>query len=477
MINFFKKYIISTSILSLLIIGFSFFNFHINTFDLHFDEIHWFYWSDPSLTFSETINRFNKYTSPHPPLFALISKIVLNFENETHVLRYITTYNMMLNSLLFYLILNKIFTNNYYSFFGAILFISNIFIIFYAQRFTNYSLLLFFELLSFLFFLKLIDKIDKKNLVVFFIINFLGLTTHLYFLLYLAPISLWLITNIKKNIYIIASIICSLITFVVLLDNYIFYAFQIGFSNTNVNWDLINSHFLVYFFGGKYLTYLAYLFIGIFCIYILSKKNLRDSIYILIIIVPYLTVYIFNILIGNAWVDGKHLIFFIPFLIIIFLKVTDYLKTFKIKYFYIIPITLIFIGQLIALYRNYYPNNFNQDLVRRNVELKKFLNKTEEYHHIPFVIEKGQDILPGFNHNLKYYLERNKIFKQSKIYLIDTQDNKLNNLDEFIYIYFRDTYENEAQKRLNIFKKNNFIELERFKDYQIKGVYIQKVNK
>ena len=89
-------------IIFLIIIGFLFFTFHINTFDLHFDEIHWFYWSDPNLTFLETIQRFNNYNSPHPPLFSFISKLFLSFKNETHILRYINSTNMMVNSLLFF---------------------------------------------------------------------------------------------------------------------------------------------------------------------------------------------------------------------------------------------------------------------------------------------------------------------------------------------------------------------------------------
>ena len=103
-------------------------------------------------------------------------------------------------------------------------------------------------------------------------------------------------------------------------------------------------------------------------------------------------------------------------------------------------------GQLIALYRNYYPNNFNKDLVRRNVELKKFLVETKNYHKLPFIIEKGSDTWPGFNHNLKYYLERNKDFKKSKIIIIDTENEKINKLNEFVYIYFRDTENTEEKK-------------------------------
>ena len=475
MIIFFRKNIIFLSILFILSLSFIFFNFHINTFDLHFDEIHWFYWSDPSLNFSETINRLNNYISAHPPLFALLNKIILNFKNETHVLRYITAFNMMINSVLFYFILKKIFKDNYFSLIGVILFFSNIFIIFYAQRFTNYSLLLFFELLSFFYFFKLIYKKKIKNLIIFFCINFLGITSHLYFLLYLAPITLWMLIDIKKNFYNLVSIACSLIAFGLLCNNFISNAFQVGYSNTNVSFDLINSHFLVYFFGGKYLTYLAYLFITVFVIYILQKKNKTDLVYIFILTVPYLTVYLFNLLIGNAWIDGKHLIFFIPFLIIIFLKVTNYLKSnIKIKYIYMFPILLIFLGQLIALYRNYYPNNFNKDLVRRNVELKKFLVETKDYHKLPFLIEKGSDTWPGFNHNLKYYLERNKDFKKSKIIMIDTENEKIKNLNEFVYIYFRDTENTEAKKRVKLLKTKGLKVFENFKNFQIKGIYFKK---
>ena len=87
--------------------------------------------------------------------------------------------------------------------------------------------------------------------------------------------------------------------------------------------------------------------------------------------------YLFNLLIGNAWIDGKHLIFFIPFNNYFFKSYKLFKSNIKIKYIYMFPILLIFLGQLIALYRNYYPNNFNKDLVRRNVELKKFLVETK----------------------------------------------------------------------------------------------------
>jgi len=476
MINFFKKNLNLLNILIISILGYVFFFYHINTYDLHFDEIHWFYWSDPSLTFFETVDRLNNYISSHPPLFSLINKFFLNFKNETHILRYITAVNMIINSIIFYFILRKLFNSYFYSVFGSVLFITNIFIIFYAQRFANYSLLLFFELFSFLYLLKLLEnKKKEKNLIIFSLINFLGLATHLYFLLYLAPIGVWLLLHFKKKINIIVSIIFSIGIFLLLGNNFILNAFKVGFSNTNVTFDLINSHFLVYFYGGKYLAYLSYFFIAIYCSYLFHKRNKLDLIFILFLIIPYLTVYLFNLVIGNAWVDGKHLIFFIPFLIIIFFKVTNYIKFFyDKKYFYIIPIILIFFGQLIALYRNYYPNEFNKNLIRRNVELKGFLNDTKKYHDIIFVIEKGDDTWPGFNHNLKYFLKRNLNFKDSKIFLIDTEDEKMKKLNEFIYIYFRDTEKKEGYRRINTFLNEDYIQIKTYKDYQIKAVYFKK---
>ena len=83
----------------------------------------------------------------------------------------------------------------------------------------------------------------------------------------------------------------------------------------------------------------------------------------------------------------------------------------------------LFLGQLIAI-QKLLSNNFNKDLIRRNVELKKFLVETKDYHKLPFLIEKGSDTC-GFNHNLKYYLERNKDFKKSKIIMIDTENEKI----------------------------------------------------
>ena len=181
---------------------------------------------------------------------------------------------MIINSIIFYFILRKLFNSYFYSVFGSVLFITNIFIIFYAQRFANYSLLLFFELFSFLYLLKLLEnKKKEKNLIIFSLINFLGLATHLYFLLYLAPIGVWLLLHFKKKINIIVSIIFSIGIFLLLGNNFILNAFKVGFSNTNVTFDLINSHFLVYFYGGKYLAYLSYFFIAIYCSYLFHKRN------------------------------------------------------------------------------------------------------------------------------------------------------------------------------------------------------------
>ena len=44
-----------------------------------------------------------------------------------------------------------------------------------------------------------------------------------------------------------------------------------------------------------------------------------------------------------------------------------------------------------------------------------------------------------------------------------------------MYIYFRDTENSEAKKRIIEFKKQEFVDLEKFKDYQIKGLYFKKL--
>jgi hypothetical protein len=108
------------------------------------------------------------------------------------------------------------------------------------------------------------------------------------------------------------------------------------------------------------------------------------------------------------------------------------------------------------------------------VELKGFLNDTKKYHDIIFVIEKGDDTWPGFNHNLKYFLKRNLNFKDSKIFLIDTEDEKMKKLNEFIYIYFRDTEKKEGYRRINTFLNEDYIQIKTYKDYQIKAVYFKK---
>ena len=58
--------------------------------------------------------------------------------------------------------------------------------------------------------------------------------------------------------------------------------------------------------------------------------------------------------------------------------------------------------------------------------------------------------------------------------MIDTENEKINNLDEFVYIYFRDTENTEAKKRVELLKIKGLKEFENFKNFQIKGIYFKK---
>ena len=82
---------------------------------------------------------------------------------------------------------------------------------------------------------------------------------------------------------------------------------------------------------------------------------------------------------------------------------------------------------------------------------------------------------PGFNHNLKYYLERNKDFKKSKIIIIDTENEKINKLNEFVYIYFRDT-ENTEAKRVKLLKTKGLKELKILKIHKLKEYILKNKN-
>lgn len=309
----------------LLLISLLIFLYQLNKFDFHFDEIHCFYWSSPELSLSEVIERLRYNEMFHPPLFFLINNLILKIKGNSEFARYITVFTTILSLIVFYEILKKKFEDKNLVFLGSLLFITNIFIIFHAQRFTNYPLLLLIELLTLYNFQYLRQNFTIKRLFLLFFLSFLGFFTHIYYSFFIGSICLWTFLFCKKRrLQIFFTISLSFIIFFIFFNDFIFNALSSkAFNYSKINLNLIFLHFHMYFYGGKYITYIILVFLAFYLVKNIQKFESENCLYIIFLIFPYLSIYIFNKLFLSAWIDPKHIIYFVPIIIIIILDLLN----------------------------------------------------------------------------------------------------------------------------------------------------------
>ena len=406
--------------------------FNINYDDLWIDEMATFWVTDPSLNFSEMIER-HKETELAPQFYYFIIYLLHKiFGYDPGVGRYFSSYIGILSIFSTGYLINIIAKNSAYKL-GIFLISFNVFLISYSMEMRTYMLMFFITTLSLITIFKYLESKKNYFLFLFFIIQICLTLTHPFSLIVFASISILPIYQyinkypIDKNFLITLAIT----GFSILMITYLHY------SNLKIGGDYLwneqpslkfytNFYFSQYF--GSRLLGIIHLLLLLFLIFKLRTFLFKN--YYLIILLSLLILSYFVPLVYGIYkpiITSKYIIFvLIP--IIILLSVLIYeiknkiIKNFLISFLILITFTNQFMEQ-----------NFKQLFEDRkyfkpqyNLALKYINDSNNKNYYVDLNFAKTENLKKNYFFIYKNYL--NFISKQNKYdQLKYISNNEINN--------------------------------------------------
>ncbi|SVD51343.1 uncharacterized protein METZ01_LOCUS404197, partial [marine metagenome] len=277
-----------------------------------YDEWNMLYTADPTISYDETWKRYygdrGDHTLPeyYPPLYAFLLKSF--FGTFGYYVENARLVSLIFGSgaliLVFYL--TKIFTNLQNSLVATILVSLNLFLIWQSSEIRPHSFVVFFSLLSIIFFLKLFNQNGLQNRIVsisYVLFSVILLSSWPFALIIFFGKFIYLfhefIINKKKNIYIFSCIIVSLVIYVVLNYEYLLYHLSRDEHYTKLYLGFFYSYHFRSFFGSIILGAIFLLLFGFIILSNLKKivfNSKKENLLLFIIISSYFLTIIYSIL-------------------------------------------------------------------------------------------------------------------------------------------------------------------------------------
>ena len=335
--------------LFLIILGVLTILYQINLDDLWLDEMASFWVADPTLSYSQSIERQKLVDWHNPILFNIILKNFLNLVGYNPDLsRYLP---FVFGALSFIVIGQISYQEKKDNSFILTTFLacSSIYIIKYSQELRPYSLLLFTSSLNIFFYIRLLKETEKRTKSIFFFILFSVLNYSVNpfaLIIFFSQIFhscfrlIFLGSSIKKYLIIYIAIFFFYLGF-----NYNYLLYQITFENYMLSDDIknvIDGLYFPRFFGSKIMGYF-FLVLLLSLIFKQRKSFLKNNNYLF-----FLSIIIFSYLVPLAYglirtpvLHDRYLIFvLIPIFVIIPLLINE-IKNIKLKRYLVAFIILI----------------------------------------------------------------------------------------------------------------------------------------
>ena len=335
--------------LLLLIFGGIFRLYNINFDDLWIDEISTFWITDPNLSLKESyINHLSLEQTPF--LFNLIIKFFFTlFGYKIEISRLIPAFFSII-SIISISYLSKLITKDNSFLLSAFLITFNIFLISYSQELRVYSTLFFFISLSIIFFIKSIDKIKSKNLILLNIFSIVSILLHPFSLIIIfSYITYSILLSLKYKKFLKEINISLLFLTIVSL---IYYYYHLSVALNIPSWieqpDLkfYTNFYFSKFFGSR-LVGLIYLIILLYLIVAFIKKFIKNSdgiaIFLLIIILSYFLPLTYGYLFKPI-LFPKYIIFILAPIIILMSYLIFEIDNKKIKKIFITILVIFTLG-------------------------------------------------------------------------------------------------------------------------------------
>lgn len=396
---------ITNKIIYFVLIFFGIFTifFQIHFDDLWLDEMASFWIADPTLLYSETIERQMKTDWHNPILFNLILKNFLKlFGYNPDFARYLPLIFGSVSLFMFGLISYQEKKNKYFLLVTFLACVS-IYIIKYSQELRPYSLILLTSCLNIFFFMKLLRSQRMKPFDIFFfvafsivnysvnpftLIIFFSQITYTIFRYFLFKDKIKMILFIYLIIFIFFSIF-----------NYNYISYQISFDNYMLSSDIKNvldGFYFPRFFGSKIMGYL-YLTLLIFLIFknrkIFFLKDNNYMFFLVLIVFCYLVPLTYGLIRTPVFHDRYIIFILIPLFVLIPLLISEISSAMLKK----IIISLLVLFTL----SNHYLEIF--DRVHTKPEFKKTLMyiKESDTNDIMFNIRDHYTLVSNYVRNIK----------------------------------------------------------------------------
>ena len=263
--SFIRKNYIYISILILISLVLRVYN--INLDDLWFDELASLWIADPTISWSETLERNIELNIGSHLIFSIILKyFFLLFGYDPNIARLVPlVFGVLSVPLIIYLtrILDK---NNSWLLVGFLISI-NYYLISYSQELRSYSLTFFLCVLSLIFFLKILEKNKLLYNILFYLVSLIAAVNHIFIFIILFSESLFLFffyrSDKKKFLLINFNIFAIFFSYLLLMYDSLLVQISIEeFWIEQVEGDFFIDYYFSRFFGSKImgLIYLSTLF-------------------------------------------------------------------------------------------------------------------------------------------------------------------------------------------------------------------------
>ena len=263
--SFIRKNYIYISILILISLVLRVYN--INLDDLWFDELASLWIADPTISWSETLERNIELNIGSHLIFSIVLKyFFLLFGYDPNISRLVPlVFGVLSVPLIIYLtrILDK---NNSWLLVGFLISI-NYYLISYSQELRSYSLTFFLCVLSLIFFLKILEKNKLLYNILFYLVSLIAAVNHIFIFIILFSESLFLFffyrSDKKKFLLINFNIFAIFFSYLLLMYDSLLVQISIEeFWIEQVKGDFFIDYYFSRFFGSKImgLIYLSTLF-------------------------------------------------------------------------------------------------------------------------------------------------------------------------------------------------------------------------
>jgi len=410
--------------------------YNLNFEDYWFDEQAGFWVADPSISFSETLERSKELDRGTHLVFNLILKTffyILGYDPSIgRILPLI--FGVLSIPALSYLSFQ--INNNKSFLLTAIISSINFYLISYSQETRLYSLVFFVSILNIIFFFKIYDLKDLNKskflfsiLYIFF--TFLGTCLHIFFFIIIFSQIIFLLVNytFKKR-----TILFEIFAIFISICIYLFFMFdslllQMGIKEfwiQQVSLDFFYNFFFSRFFGSKIMG-LIYLIILLYLIYSnrvsIFKYNSKFLLLIFILFFSYFIPLVYSIFQKPILIDRYIIFILVPIIILISNLLLNESNT-KKRYI----ILFIILSSTIT---NNYIEIFEREISKP--EFRKSLIYISNFEDKSVIIKASDELTEKLTIN---YVKNIKISKDNNINFLKSSDD-LSNLGKLWFVCYQ----------------------------------------